>query len=101
VERALGYSAEEILSTPPERFLTPESYAVGLNVFREEVDEARSQPDPNYARVLELEYRRRNGNTFWVEMKFSLFRDSNERPIGVLGVGRDITERKKAEQETA
>jgi len=101
VERALGYSAEEILSTPPERFLTAESYAVGLNVFREEVDEARSQPDPNYARVLELEYRRRNGNTFWVEMKFSLFRDSNERPIGVLGVGRDITERKKAEQETA
>ena len=97
VERALGYSAEEILASTPEQFLTPVSYAVGLNVFNEEIENAQPQSDPNYARLLELEYRRKNGSTFWVEMKFSLFRDSNGQPTGVLGVGRDITERKRAQ----
>jgi len=98
VERALGYSAQEILASTPERFLTPESFAVGVEVFREEIDNAQSQPDPNYARLLELEYRRQNGSTFWVEMKFSLIRDLNGHPIIVLGVGRDITARKQAEE---
>jgi len=99
VAQALGYSTQEILASTPERFLTPESYAMGLNVFRAEVENAQPQSDPNYVRVLELEYRRKDSSTFWVEMKFSLFRDSNKRPTGVLGVGRDITQRKRAEEE--
>jgi PAS domain S-box-containing protein len=101
VERTLGYSAQEILASTPEQFLTPESYALGLSVFREEAEKAQPQPDPNYARLLELEYRRRDGSTFWVEIKFSFFRDSNGHPTAVLGVGRDITERKRVEEEIA
>ncbi len=99
VERALGFSAQEILSSTPEQFLTPESFAVGLNVFNQEVVTAQRQPDPNYARALELEYRRKNGSTFWVEMKFSFFRDAFGHPVGVLGVGRDITERRQVQEE--
>ncbi len=97
--RILGYSADEILASTPEQFLTPESFAVGLKVFREEVAAAQPQPDPNYARVLELEYRRKNGSTFWVEMKFSFFRDLTGQAISVLGVGRDITARKQADEK--
>ena len=99
VEWTLGYSAEEMLGSTPERFLTPLSYTIGLDAFREEVALARPQPDPHHGRVLELEYRRKDGSTLWVETKFSLFRDSNQRPTGVLGVGRDITNRKQAEEE--
>jgi PAS domain S-box-containing protein len=95
VERALGYSAQEILSATPKQFLTAESFAVGLAVFNEEVQNAQPQPNPNYARLLELEYRRKDSSTFWVEMKFSFFRDSDGFPTGVLGVGREITERKR------
>ena len=98
LERALGYSAEEIKALPPERLLTPESFASGLKVFGEEVAAVRSQPDPAYARALDLEYRRKNGSTFWIEMKFSFFRDETGRPTGVLGVGRDVTQRKQAEE---
>jgi len=94
-ERALGYTAEEIMALTPEQFLTSESLAAGLKAFDDEVAAAQPQPDPNYARVLELEYRHKDGSTFWTEMKFSFFRDGAGLPTGVLGVGRDITERKR------
>lgn len=97
VERALGYTGNEILATDPKEFLTPESYEIGLKVFHEEVENARSQPDPIYARLLEMQYRRKDGSVFWVEMKFSFFRDQDGNPTAVLGVGRDINERKHAE----
>jgi PAS domain S-box-containing protein len=99
VECALGYSAHEILTSPPEQFLTPESYQLGLKAFQEEVDNVQVEPDSDYARVLEMEYRRRDGSVFWVETKFSFFRDPHGFPTAVLGVGRDITARKKAEAE--
>ena len=86
-ERALGYTAEEILALAPEQLLTPGSLANGLKVFNEEVAAFQPEPDPNYARVIEVEYRRKNGSSFWVEMKFSFFRDASGRPTGVLGVG--------------
>jgi PAS domain S-box-containing protein len=35
----------------------------------------------------------------WTEVKFSFIRDENQRPVGILGVTRDITERKKAEDK--
>src|ERR1044071_3111481 len=41
VERTLGYSAQEILASTPEQFLTPESYVLGLNVFREEAEKVQ------------------------------------------------------------
>ena len=97
VERALGYSAQEILASTPEKFLTPDSYAAGVKIFNEEANRAQPRPNPNYARMIELEYRRKDDSTFWVEMKFSFFRAANGRPIAVLGVGRDVTERKQAE----
>ena len=99
VERALGYMADEILSSTPEQFLTPESYAAGLRAFQEEVENIQSQPNPNYARLLEMEFCRKNGSTFWVEMKFSFFRNPDGRPTAILGVGRDITKRKLAEEK--
>ncbi len=97
VERALGYPAEEILASPPEHFLAPEFYKLGLKAFWEEVENAQPDPDTTYARVLELEYRRKDGSVLWAETKFSFFRDAHGYPMAVLGVGRDITERKQVE----
>ena len=46
----------------------------------------------------ELEYYRKDGSTFWADTVVTLLRDKEGRPSGFLGVGRDITERKNAEQ---
>lgn len=99
LERALGYTTRELMALPPEQLLMAESFANGLKVFSEEVTAVQPQPDPGYARVLEMEYRRKDGSTFWAEMKFSFFRDPSGRPTGVLGVGRDITLRKQADEK--
>ena len=99
LERALGYSGSDIMTQPFERFLAPESLASGLSALTEEMERAQLLPNPDYARVLELEYRRKDQSTFWAEMKFSFFRDANGHPSGILGVGRDITNRKRVEED--
>jgi PAS domain S-box-containing protein len=43
----------------------------------------------------------RGGETRWVAVDSSVVRDRDGTPIGLLGVTRDITERKRAEQELA
>jgi len=50
-------------------------------------------------RVIELEYISKDGASCWSESSFRLVRDSNGKPAGILGVGRDITERKKVEKK--
>ncbi len=46
----------------------------------------------------ETEYRRKNGEVFPAEVVGTPVRDPEDRVIGMLGLVRDITERKKAEQ---
>ena len=51
------------------------------------------------SRTLQLEMIRKDGTTVWTEVKFSFIRDEDQRPVGILGVTRDITERKRAEED--
>jgi len=40
-----------------------------------------------------------DSNTIWAEVKTSLLLDSNNKPSGILGVSRDITDRKIASDQ--
>jgi len=51
--------------------------------------------------TLELELKRKDGTTVWTESKISLVRDSGGRIVEIIGVTRDISERKRAENEKA
>ena len=48
--------------------------------------------------MLQLEMRKKDGSTVWTEVKASFIRDKNNQPVGIIGVSRDITERKRAEE---
>jgi len=50
-------------------------------------------------RTLQLEQKCRDGSTVWTEITMSFVRDSENRAVGVLGITRDISERKKAEEQ--
>ncbi len=99
VVRSRGYSFEEINALPVERHVTPESIETILKTLSEELTPERlRQKDLSISRTLELEFYRKDGSTCWSEARVTLLRDPQGSPIGLLGVGRDITERKLAEE---
>ncbi|MCX6006769.1 MAG: PAS domain S-box protein [Chloroflexi bacterium] len=98
VQRARGFTAQEIMEMPLEENLTPETYKVAAEAFLEEMAKLEANPDYDFKRTVNLEYYRKDGTTFWSENTFSLLRDNNGKPISILGEGRDVTERRKAEE---
>jgi signal transduction histidine kinase/FixJ family two-component response regulator len=71
-----------------------------MNTFAEELVMANATPqDPTRSRTLEVEFLRRDGSALWAELKMNFMRDAAGRPVGILGVMRDISERKKAEEQ--
>ncbi len=100
VQRMYGVPAEEVIHRPVHQSLTPKSLEHALQVFSEELAlEETGTADPNRTRTIELEEYRQDGSTIWVESTLSFLRDETGKPIGVLGVSRDISRRKQAEAE--
>jgi PAS domain S-box-containing protein len=100
VVRLRGYSPDEIVALPFEQIVTPSS----LNTVRKALAEAlaaesREQKDLSRSRTLELDLYRGDGSTVWVEAQMTFLRDPDGHPVGILGISRDITGRKRAEQE--
>ncbi len=99
VEKKRGYGLAEIQSMPLERQLTPESLRTVLAAASEELTPERlHRRDLEITRNMDLEFCRKDGTTYWSEARFTVIRDREGVPIGVLGVGRDIEERRQAER---
>ena len=85
-----GYSAEEMLGKTPALLYTGKDVA---------------QPQQDFERILagidylgEWEGRRKDGTAVWVDIKTTILRDSGGTAIGLIGIARDITARKEAEE---
>ncbi|MBI5118816.1 PAS domain S-box protein [Candidatus Poribacteria bacterium] len=97
--RFRGYTVEEGLAQTLDEVLTPQSFAAGMQALAEELEiEAGETKDLSRSRTIDLEHNCKDGSTVWAEVKMTFIRDAEGRPVGVLGVSRDISERKRAEQ---
>ena len=94
-----GYEPEEVLKHSPDKTLTPSSWDLAVKTVSEvmELEKSGHREIPGF-RTLQLEMLRKDGSTIWTEVKFSFIRDENQRSVGILGVTRDITERKRDEE---
>jgi len=99
VKRMRGYTPEEMMSLPAQDLVTPESAAQMLKILAEELTlELSGKADPHRVRTLEMETKNKDGSMIWIEVKITFMRDPEGKPIGLLGVSRDITERKRIEE---
>jgi PAS domain S-box-containing protein len=99
VTQLTGYSVEEAMALTLEESLTPASYEKLMRVFDERMAaETRGEKGLPTSLVLEVEAKHKDGHLVSVEMRVNLLRDAEGKPVGILGVTRDITERKKAEE---
>ncbi|MCU0593920.1 MAG: PAS domain S-box protein [Desulfobacterota bacterium] len=98
VQRIMGYDADFFISLPLDRLLTPPSLESARQALDQELSrEGKDSPDPLRVITLELEARHREGSTIWLEGRMTFLRHPDGSPQGVLGVARDISDRKMAE----
>jgi PAS domain S-box-containing protein len=94
-----GYSVEEALAQTLDKLMTPASGEVVAKGFAEELALEESGPGDLFrSRIFEVEANCKDGSTIPVEMKAAFLRGLVGQPIGILGITRDIRERKKAEE---
>jgi two-component system cell cycle sensor histidine kinase/response regulator CckA len=95
VSRILGYSKEELMGMNDRQYSDEENgrklYQTFNKVYR------TGEP----AKGFDWEIIRKNGTKRFVEASVTLLKDSRGQPWGFRGIARDITERKRAEQEMA
>ncbi|WP_419786291.1 PAS domain S-box protein [Pseudodesulfovibrio sp.] len=93
-EAARGYSRAEILGRRLTEFLKPSARAL----FREAAEQASTASSPTASSVIrDLEFICRDGSYLWFETRLGPLHNEEGQVIGILGVGRDITDRKLAE----
>jgi len=93
IEALLGYTVQECLCLSAQDILTAESYAKQRERFFEAL-----QSGYQNSGALELEGIHKSGHTVPIEINAGFLFDKQGKPVEILGVARDITRRKKAEQ---
>lgn len=100
VKDVLGYSLEELMPTRPFDILAPASRKNMVSQLRGATDTWRQGAGEELvSRSEEVEVYHKDGSTRWMEIAMTFLRDSRMEPTGILGIARDVTERKRAEEE--
>jgi len=88
-----GYTRDELLGMSNRVYTTPESSKKMYRVFNEIFKEGQS------GKITDYELIKKDGTRGVFELSASLLRDRSSNPTGFRGIVRDITERKRAEEE--
>ena len=99
-----GFTPEQVMKVSLKSLLPPEPDMMLEQMLAKELNqelarEASGEPiDKNKTVSFELQILRKTGEYFWAENRISFNRDENGKPFEIVGVTRDISERKKAEE---
>ncbi len=97
IEKLWGYSLEELNNIAWDKILLPETMERVMGLVEEVTPIDMDSLDNILDRSVELEMRCKDGRIVWEEVRCSFIRDENGKAVSILGVGRDVTERKHME----
>ncbi|HNH35240.1 MAG TPA: PAS domain S-box protein [Rhodocyclaceae bacterium] len=96
VEKLRGYTVPEVLAQSIEETMTPDSFAAVDTSLPSRIAAYLAGDASAATRTREVEQPRKDGTTVWTEVVTTLM-GSPDSGLKVLGVSRDITERRRAE----
>ncbi|MCX6484487.1 MAG: sensor domain-containing diguanylate cyclase, partial [Mycobacterium sp.] len=96
VERMRGFTPEEAMRQSPEEIQPPESAAIGADYFQRLFASIEAGKEPPIFRG-EQQYYRKDGSIMIGELQVIPHVDGTGRVVELLGVTRDISDRKAAE----
>ncbi len=100
VESMRGYAPQEAIQLSLEESMTPETLKPAIDLLSEELRrDKEGTADPERNRTLEFEQYCKDGSTSWAEVKMKFLRDKNGKPVAILGASRDISDRKRVENQ--
>jgi len=91
--RQLGYSRDELMGMNNKQFANKETLKRVYKTFNSVFKTGKAATAFDWGMIA------KDGTKKFVELSVSLMRDSEGQPIGFRGVARDISERKKAEEQ--
>lgn len=95
-----GYTPKEIMESPIEKFLTPESTLRFYSMISERVKEFElSGVETSEFYIDQAEQVNKDGSIVFTELISSYYRNKDNNHIEIRGVTRDITERKENENK--
>ena len=98
VEKLRGYTSAEVLHQTLDESFTAASLPIATKAIGEGIA-AMIAGQPFAGFRAELEQPRKDGSTVWTEVTASGMRNHAGEFIGILGVSRDISERKQMEEQ--
>ncbi len=101
VELLLGFSVEEVTGKSLIELMAPESVWTAIEAVKLALDEEKDAAGSlirGDSPPLEIHLKRKDGSMVWVEVARTFTRDSDGVPTGILGVARNIEERKESQK---
>ncbi len=99
VEKLSGYTPEEVIHLPLDQKLSPGSLELVSEVLNTFFRDLSKGTLPDTPRILEVEQPCKDGSTVWAEMHINPVLNEEGEFKFFLGISRDITERRKNENE--
>jgi PAS domain S-box-containing protein len=100
IQKLRGYTVEEAMALPLEKIVMPASYEMLMDLAERYfvLEQSGAPLDPSKPIIVELEQLCKDNSTIWTEVTANFVLDNQGRPDGFVGITRNITERKKAEE---
>ncbi|WP_153109299.1 diguanylate cyclase domain-containing protein [Propionivibrio limicola] len=93
-----GYTAEEVMAEPMSAAVTPESAERAMAALADTIARWNAGDRGNTLVVTEIDQPHKDGHIIHTEVVSTLHADATGKPAYVIGVTRNITQRKRAEE---